>query len=78
VHPIQQARAMSNHVFWDEKIYCTKLTRPLDVKGLGPILRFPPIRSEDFWPLIQQIGPASKCKAAHNPHEAPQSMEQFG
>jgi len=64
VHPIQQARAMSNHVFGDEKIYCTKFARPLGVKGLEPISRFPPIRSEDSWPLTEQIGLASTCKAA--------------
>jgi len=62
VHPIQRTQAMSDHVFWDKKIYCTKLARPLCVRALGSILGFCPITSEDFWPLTQQIGLASKYK----------------
>jgi hypothetical protein len=31
---------------------------------LGPISAFWPITSEDFKPLTQQIGQASRCKAA--------------
>jgi hypothetical protein len=36
---------------------------PLGVKGLGPISAFWPITSEDFKPLTQRIGPATRCKA---------------
>jgi len=46
-HPIHQASAMSDYVFGDEKIYCTKLARLLGVKRLGPILGVCPITSKD-------------------------------
>jgi len=52
---------MLDHVFWDENNYYTKIGWPLGIKGLGLILGFCPITSEDFWPLTQQIGLASKC-----------------
>jgi hypothetical protein len=36
---IQEARAMSDHAFFDQIFHTTKLARPLGVKGLG---RFQP------------------------------------
>jgi hypothetical protein len=39
------------------KTYTTKSARPLGVKGLGPILAFWPITSEDFEPLTQRNWP---------------------
>jgi hypothetical protein len=60
---IQQAWDVSWHTFFKSKNHTNKLARPLGVKGLGPIWAFWPITSEDFKPLTQRIGPASKCKA---------------
>jgi hypothetical protein len=57
---------MSDHAFLDLKIHTTKSARPLGVKGLGPISAFWPITNEDFKPLTQRIGPASRCTAALN------------
>jgi hypothetical protein len=51
------------YIFW-LKNHTTKSARPLGLKGLGRIWAFWPITSEDFKPLTQQIGPASRCKAA--------------
>jgi hypothetical protein len=45
------------HIF-NLKNKTTKSAQPLSVKGLGPILAFGPITSEDFKPLTQRIGPA--------------------
>jgi hypothetical protein len=56
--------AMSDHAFFYQKIHTTKSAWPLGVKKLGPISAFWPITSEDFKPLSQRIGLASRCKAA--------------
>ena len=53
---------MSEHAFFDKKIHTTKLTKPLGVKKLEMISAFWPITSEDFKPLPQRIGTASRCK----------------
>jgi hypothetical protein len=68
VHPLQRARPMSDHAFLDSKNHTTKSTWPLGVKGLVPISIFGPITSEDFKPLTQRIGLASRCKAALRTH----------
>ena len=54
VHPIKQARTMSNHAFLLLKNHTTISTWPLGVKGLGPIGAVWPITSEGFKPLTQQ------------------------
>jgi len=50
--------------FLNKKIHSTKLAWPLGLKGFGPILAFCSTKSEDFGPLTQQIGLASRCRAA--------------
>jgi hypothetical protein len=48
MHPIQGARTMSNHAFFDTNTHTTKSTRLPGVKELEPISIFWPITSQDF------------------------------
>jgi hypothetical protein len=65
MHPIQQTHAMSDHAFLIKFFLPPYFSaRRLCGKGLGPISTFWPITNEDLEPLTQQVGLASRSKAA--------------